>query len=79
MQAFRTEAAARQNQTMTAMGNTAAAATAGQGMKDPIATPPEAAFAAFTEAKKRGLPSDDAKGDAIGALVAATVAQQAAT
>lgn len=75
MQAFRTAAAERQSQTMTAMGNTAAAATAGQGTPDPIASPSQAAFTAFTEAKTQGLPSDDAKAAAITALFQSTAAQ----
>jgi hypothetical protein len=77
MQAFRTAAAEHQSQTMTAMGHTAAAATAGQGIPDPIASPSQAAFTAFTEAKTQGLPSDDAKAAAITALFQSTAAQAA--
>jgi hypothetical protein len=77
LRAFRVEAETRNQAKLAAMGNTAAAATAGQGMKDPIATPQEAAFAAFKEARTAGLPSDDAKAAAVSALLAGAAAQQA--
>jgi len=77
LRAFRVEAETRNQAKLAAMGNTAAAAMAGQGMKDPIATPQEAAFAAFKEARTAGLPSDDAKAAAVSALLAGAAAQQA--
>lgn len=75
---FQAEIAARNAATATGRAQTAAAATAGQGTKEPVVAPGDAAHKAFVDARTRGLPSDDAKADAIGALIQATLAQQAA-
>jgi len=77
LRAFRVEVETRKNAQLAAMGKTAAAATTGQNVQDPIATPQEAAYAAFNEARTAGLPSDDAKAAAVSALLAGAAAQQA--
>jgi len=75
LKTFQAEVAARNAATATGRTQTAAAATSGQGTKEPVVAPAEAAHKAFTEARTQGLPSDDAKGVAIGALIDATLAQ----
>jgi hypothetical protein len=69
---FRAEREAAKAQTQQAMGITAAAATAGQSFIEPVLSPKDAAFAAFNEAKTKGLPSDDAKAAAVSALLRAS-------
>lgn len=76
---FQAEIAARNAATATGRSQTATAATAGQGTKEPLKLPGEAAYAAYTEARTAGLPSDDARADAVNALIQATLAQQEAT
>lgn len=75
MQAFRAEAAARQNQTTAAMSNTAAAAMAGQGAKEPIKTPTERAFEEAKALKAEGLPPDEVRAGFIGAKFDAAMAE----
>lgn len=79
LKAFQAEIAERNAATATGRAQTAVAATSGQGTKEPIVLPADAAHKAFSEARTKGAPSDDAKADAIGALIQATLAQQATT
>jgi hypothetical protein len=76
MQAFRTEADARKAATLQAQGVTAAAATSGQTFNEPIASPHDAAFAAYNDARTKGMPPDDAKGAAVMALLNAASGQK---
>jgi hypothetical protein len=75
LKAFQVELAARNAATATGRSQNAAAATSGQGSKDPLKLPGEAAYAAYTEARTSGLPSDDARANAVNALIQATLAQ----
>lgn len=75
LKTFQAEIAARNATTATGRAQNATAATAGQGTKEPVVQPAEAAFAAYNEARTAGLPSDDARAGAVNALIQATLAQ----
>lgn len=75
LRAFRVEAEARNAEKLTAMGQTAAAATAGQGAKEPIKTPTERAFEEAKALRAEGLPPDEVRAGFIGAKFDAALAE----
>jgi hypothetical protein len=75
LRAFRVEAETRNQAKLAAMGNTAAAAMAGQGAKEPIKTPTERAFEEAKALRAEGLPPDEVRAGFIGAKFDAAMAE----
>jgi hypothetical protein len=75
LRAFRVEAETRNQAKLAAMGNTAAAAMAGQASKEPIKTPTERAFEEAAALKSQGLPPDEVRAGFIGAKFDAAMAE----
>jgi hypothetical protein len=75
LRAFRVEAETRKNAQLAAMGKTAAAATTGQNVQDPIKTPTERAFEEAAALKSQGLPPDEVRAGFIGAKFDAALAE----